>query len=301
MTAYIALGANTGRRDETMRAALRELSAAVGPLLACSRFVETRPVGFVSPHLFLNAVAAFDTALEPLALLEVTQAVERRLGRTQKSEGGVYRDRPIDLDLLLVDGVTLSHPRLTLPHPRLHERRFVLGPLAEIAPAVRHPLTGLTALEMLRALDDQATVAEADASADTLRALNALLPQLSATSRQLTEADLLRLTQHPSTRLYVLRDETGAPVATATLCLCASPTGTKAWLEDVVVDAACRGRGYGRRLVAHCRAEAARLGAACLMLTSRPSREAANALYVAMGFGRRETNVYRCPLLPSGR
>lgn len=294
MTIYIGLGSNMGDKATNLHLALSLLSQKIGPCTACSRFIETRPVGFQSANLFLNAAAAFDTTLTPMKLLTITQEIERELGREMKSTDGTYYDRPIDIDLLLAGDTVVNAPELTLPHPHLHERRFVLEPLREIAPAVCHPVSGLTVAEMLQSLNESATVEAADRfSPALLTAMQELLPQLSASASPLTEEALRRLIATPSTRLYTLRDEEGRICGTASLCLCASLTGTKTWIEDVVVASDCRGRGYAKRLVKLCRTEAARLGADKVMLTSRPSRIAANRLYRNLGFMPYETNVYR--------
>ena len=126
---YISLGANTGSRAATLRQALEALDRRLGRRVGCSSFYETEPVGFVSPHKFLNAAAAYETELTPRQLLRATQEVERLLGRTSKSRDGRYADRPIDIDLLMLDGVVVSEPDLCLPHPAMAGRRFVLEPL----------------------------------------------------------------------------------------------------------------------------------------------------------------------------
>ena len=150
MLLLIALGANVGSRATTLQAALAALTAEVGPLVKCSAFYETAPEGFQSPHAFLNAVAHFETTLSAADILQITQAIERRLGRTTKSQDGIYHDRPIDIDILAL-GDTICHTQdLTLPHPHIAERRFVLEPLTEILPDWRHPVTHATATEMLK-------------------------------------------------------------------------------------------------------------------------------------------------------
>ena len=135
---YLGLGSNLGDREENIWRAVDLLEEYIGELLKCSSLLETEPVGFRSKHHFLNAVASFETRLAPDALLDETQAIERELGRTQKSRNGIYHDRTIDIDLLmyLVEGasVNISTQRLTLPHPHMEEREFVLKPLREICP-----------------------------------------------------------------------------------------------------------------------------------------------------------------------
>ena len=115
------------------------LAERVGDVLALSGFYETEPWGFQSENTFLNAALQLETALSPLKLLKATQEIEIEMGRTQKSNGA-YHDRIIDIDILLYDDLVLQTPELTLPHPLMHERLFVMEPLAEIAPNVIHPV-----------------------------------------------------------------------------------------------------------------------------------------------------------------
>lgn len=143
---YVSLGANIGDREGTLRRAVSEMERRIGPCVALSRMYETAPVGFDSPHAFLNAAAAFRVTAcaqpneaDALRVLAITKEIECQLGRRQKSVGGRYADRPIDIDLLLWEDLQIGQPELTLPHPHLHERHFVLDPLAEIAPDLVHP------------------------------------------------------------------------------------------------------------------------------------------------------------------
>lgn len=139
---YLGLGGNQGDREQLMAQAIELLSVALGSPVSLSSTIETEAWGFVSPNPFLNMVACFSTNVPPMELLQITEDVERRLGRKTKSVGGVYSDRPIDIDILFYGDKIISTERLTVPHPRLHERLFVLAPLAEIAPHLVHPLLG---------------------------------------------------------------------------------------------------------------------------------------------------------------
>jgi 2-amino-4-hydroxy-6-hydroxymethyldihydropteridine diphosphokinase len=149
--AYVGLGANLGEREGTLRAALTALDATAGiEVVAVSTFRETDPVDYLDQPRFLNAAAALETTLAPRELLDELLEVERSLGRTR--EGPRFGPRTIDLDLLLYGDESFDEPGLTVPHPRLHGRAFVLEPLAELDPGLLVP--GHGPLEtLLRKLD----------------------------------------------------------------------------------------------------------------------------------------------------
>ncbi len=149
---YLGLGTNSGNRQDNLQRAIEALSLALGLPAACSSFMESEPWGFESKNSFLNCVVAFDTHLSPTELLNTTEDIERRLGRTKKSIGGQYCDRTIDIDILFYGNEVIQSERLTVPHPLLHLRNFVLLPLHEIAPQLRHPAMGRTIEELLAEL-----------------------------------------------------------------------------------------------------------------------------------------------------
>jgi len=140
--AYVALGSNLGDREATLCAALETLAAEPRiDVVAVSRFYDTEPVGYVDQPRFLNGAAALETELPPRELLERLLAVELRFGRSREdvpSQG----PRTLDLDLLLYGDAEIDEPGLRVPHPRLHERRFVLEPLADLDPTLEVPGKG---------------------------------------------------------------------------------------------------------------------------------------------------------------
>ncbi len=148
---YLALGGNLGDRRANLTLALERLRAS-GHLAVeqISRLYETEPVGYADQPCFLNAVAQARTDLTPLALLDYLKEVESGLGREATFRNG---PRPIDLDIIFYDNLTLAHERLQIPHPRLRGRGFVLAPLAELAPDYRHPELEIAVAQMLRELD----------------------------------------------------------------------------------------------------------------------------------------------------
>jgi 2-amino-4-hydroxy-6-hydroxymethyldihydropteridine diphosphokinase len=139
-TAYVGLGANLGEREVTIRRALELLAERV-EVTGVSSFRDTEPVGYTEQPRFLNAVARVETELAPRELLDLLLAVERELGRVREGSPR-FGPRTIDLDLLLYGDEEIEEPGLTVPHPRLHERRFVLEPLVELDPDLVVPGRG---------------------------------------------------------------------------------------------------------------------------------------------------------------
>mgnify|MGYP004618889403 FL=1 len=132
MIAYLSLGTNLGDKRKNIVEAIKNIGELVGDVVRQSALYETEPWGFRSDNRFVNAAVCVDTQLSPRRLLEVTQRIEREMGRTLKSDGGEYHDRIIDIDILLYGDLHIDEPDLKIPHPLMHERDFVMTPLNEI-------------------------------------------------------------------------------------------------------------------------------------------------------------------------
>ena len=147
-TVYLGLGTNLGNKEANLRTAIHKLQKRIGKQVSLSSFYETAPWGFESDHSFLNAAIGLETSLSPIEILHITQEIEKELGRTKKSVNGSYSDRLIDIDILLYDTLVLQTPELTIPHPLMTERDFVMNPLLEIAGNVIHPTRQKTLSEL---------------------------------------------------------------------------------------------------------------------------------------------------------
>lgn len=151
-TAYLALGSNIGDREANLRDALKRLDGHELRVTRRSSLYETAPQELLDQPWFLNAVVEIETSLFPMQLLGRVRSIEREIGRRRITPKG---PRNIDIDILFYGRAIIASAELEVPHPRLAQRRFVLEPLAEIAPDFRHPQTGKTATEMLATLEPQ--------------------------------------------------------------------------------------------------------------------------------------------------
>jgi 2-amino-4-hydroxy-6-hydroxymethyldihydropteridine diphosphokinase len=154
-TVYLALGSNIGDREKNLREAIRLLGESNVRELKLSSIYETEPVDYLDQAWFLNAVLSAQTDLSPAALLRALRDIESRMGSKKAFAKG---PRLIDLDILLYDDATIDTPELQIPHPRMLQRNFVLVPLAEIAPVLRHPYWPATAAECLSRSPDRSEV-----------------------------------------------------------------------------------------------------------------------------------------------
>lgn len=151
-TVYLSLGSNLGDREQHLRDAIERLTAPKLSVLRVSPIYETAPVDYLDQGWFLNLAVEAETSLFPLQLLGHTARIEHELGRTRTIAKG---PRKIDIDILFYGRAIIRSTRLEVPHPRMDDRRFVLAPLADLAPDLRHPVTHLTIRQMLAQAPDQ--------------------------------------------------------------------------------------------------------------------------------------------------
>src|SRR5216683_899482 len=158
-TAYLSLGSNVGDREKNLRVAIDALPHAGVAIAKVSSFYETEPVDFLDQPWFLNCVVEAETHFDPFILLRALREIETKMGSKKVVAKG---PRLIDMDILLYGSETIDTPDLQIPHPRMHLRRFVLTPLAEIAPNLKHPTWPCTATERLQRVADPSQVRRAD-------------------------------------------------------------------------------------------------------------------------------------------
>jgi 2-amino-4-hydroxy-6-hydroxymethyldihydropteridine diphosphokinase len=155
-TVYLSLGSNLGDRLQYLKEAIQRIEAPDRiSIKKISPMYETAPVGYKNRPQFLNLVLKVNTSLKPLPLLECLLTIEEKMGRKRSGKWG---PRNIDVDILLYDDLIVNSDQLTIPHPRMHERRFVLVPLAQIAPKLLHPLLKKNVSKLLESCEDNSKV-----------------------------------------------------------------------------------------------------------------------------------------------
>jgi len=149
---FLGLGSNLGDKEKNISDAYTWIEERIGKIVSKSAFYVTPPEGFLSENWFINTVCEVASDLSVNNIFAIIQTIERQLGRTEKSENGNYADRQIDIDILMIDDLIIDSPELTVPHPRMHLREFVLVPFSEIAPQMLHPILKQTIGELLEKL-----------------------------------------------------------------------------------------------------------------------------------------------------
>lgn len=145
---FLALGSNLGDKEQNINAAYQKITERIGTITVRSAFYTTSPEGFDSSNDFVNSVCEVVCDMDAYSLFLSIECIEKELGRGRKSVNGIYRDRVIDIDLLMYDDLQIDRPCLIIPHPRLHLRTFVLDPFFEISPHTLHPVFGKTIAQL---------------------------------------------------------------------------------------------------------------------------------------------------------
>ena len=139
---YLSLGSNMGNRESVLELSIKEIGKRIGTVTKISSKYETEPWGFISANKFINMAIEVNTELPPIEVSKRVHKIEDDLGRTRSNNATGYEDRVIDIDILMIDNIISEESDLTLPHPKMHMREFVIYPLCEIAPDIIHPVLG---------------------------------------------------------------------------------------------------------------------------------------------------------------
>ena len=137
---FLSLGSNLGNKENNIEKAYKKIEMQIGKIKSSSAFFYSSPQGFISDNDFVNSVCEVTASIDVYTLFATIQSIEKELGRVSKSTKGQYSDRIIDIDILMIGNLIIDTPELTIPHPKFHERDFVLIPLLEIAPDIIHPI-----------------------------------------------------------------------------------------------------------------------------------------------------------------
>lgn len=145
---FLSLGSNLGNKERNIEFSYKKIEELIGDIKSSSAFFYSSPVGFISENNFVNSVCEVTSYLDVDSIFATSQRIEKEMGRVGKSLNGVHSDRIIDIDILLINDLFINRPDLIIPHPRLHERSFVIIPLSEIAGDVLHPVLKKTIREL---------------------------------------------------------------------------------------------------------------------------------------------------------
>lgn len=152
---FLSLGSNLGEREKNIEKAYKKIEKQIGKIKSSSAFFYSSPVGFISNNEFVNTACEVETDMEVYSLFATIQQIEKEIGRVGKSISNHYSDRVIDIDIILAGELVINTPQLKIPHPKFHERNFVLSPLSEIAPDVIHPILKMSIREIKYELDEK--------------------------------------------------------------------------------------------------------------------------------------------------